>query len=248
MAATVFFPYEQGSYQWTSPYGYRTDPLGGGTKFHGGVDLAPSRAGASPLTHSPVDGFVTVPAFEAGGAGNNVWVMDRDRVLWKVFHLARIDVRTGQEVKAGDVLGLMGTTGASTGVHGHVERWEGGPYGTRTDPTPALKEAEAAGRFPGAPIYAEEPLVVTNGDKEIIRLIVREELAKAITPTADEQWMGTFLAEDRIYIVNHGVKYHVPGELQPSLPLLEAAGFDNRGVQDALLAALPTAPWNGAVV
>lgn len=146
----VTFPYPAYTYRWTSGYGNRVNPITGqGVGFHGGVDIAPTNGQLLP-THSPVDGIVTVPAFEANGAGNNIWITDSDQVLWKFFHLSAIAVKTGQRVRAGERVATMGTTGASTGVHGHVERWQGGAYGTRTDPTSYLREAEAAGRFPGA--------------------------------------------------------------------------------------------------
>lgn len=147
---TVTFPYPAYTYRWTSGYGNRVNPITGqGVGFHGGVDIAPTSGQLLP-THSPVDGIVTVPAYEPGGAGNNIWITDSDMVLWKFFHLSAIAVKTGQRVRAGERVATMGTTGASTGVHGHVERWQGGAYGTRTDPTSYLREAEAAGRFPGA--------------------------------------------------------------------------------------------------
>lgn len=145
----VTFPYPAYTYRWTSGYGNRVNPITGqGVGFHGGVDIAPTSGQLLP-THSPVDGIVTVPAYEPGGAGNNIWITDSDMVLWKFFHLSAISVRTGQRVKAGERVATMGSTGASTGVHGHVERWQGGAYGSRTDPTSYLREAEAAGRFPG---------------------------------------------------------------------------------------------------
>lgn len=153
----VTFPYPAYTYRWTSGYGNRVNPITGqGVGFHGGVDIAPTSGQLLP-THSPVDGIVTVPAYEPGGAGNNIWITDSDMVLWKFFHLSAISVRTGQRVKAGERVATMGSTGASTGVHGHVERWQGGAYGSRTDPTSYLREAEAAGRFPGATVGPTPP-------------------------------------------------------------------------------------------
>lgn len=153
----VTFPYPAYTYRWTSGYGNRVNPITGqGVGFHGGVDIAPTSGQLLP-THSPVDGIVTVPAYEPGGAGNNIWITDSDMVLWKFFHLSAISVRTGQRVKAGERVATMGSTGASTGVHGHVERWQGGAYGNRTDPTTYLREAETAGRFPGATVGPTPP-------------------------------------------------------------------------------------------
>ncbi len=146
MDATI--PYPPGTYNWTSGYGPRIDPLGRGSGFHGGVDIAPKQPGLKLPTGSIIPGRITVPGFEAGGAGNNVWIIS-GRWWWKNFHLDRIDVRTGQDVAAGEHVGIMGTTGASTGVHGHIELWLDG---VRVDPTQYLRAAEAAGRFYGEQI------------------------------------------------------------------------------------------------
>lgn len=159
------FPVQYGTYNWTSGFGPRVDPLGRGSGFHWGVDIAPKQPGLKVPLYSPVDGVVTVPAFEAGGAGNNIWITDDDGVLWKLFHMDSISVRSGQRVKAGERVGTMGTTGASSGVHVHVERWKNGQ---RTDPTQYLRAAEAAGRFPGAVAPAPPPAPPITEDADML--------------------------------------------------------------------------------
>lgn len=236
----VTFPYERGTYRWTSGYGYRTDPLGRvrGESFHGGVDLAPLNGAPIP-TYSPVDGIVTVPSFEANGAGNNIWITDADQVLWKFFHLSAIWVKTGQRVTAGERVAMMGTTGASTGVHGHVERWQGGAYGNRTDPTTYLKEAETVGRYPGAPApptpQPEEPLMVTDADAQKIRTIVAEELAKVKDP--NPFWIGRDENTGGIYLVKNNVKVHLVNFAQVDAAA-KAFSAENRGDQGIALSVL----------
>ncbi|HEU4676699.1 MAG TPA: M23 family metallopeptidase, partial [Motilibacteraceae bacterium] len=57
------------------------------------------------------------------------------RIATTYNHLSRIDVAVGQQLSAGQVLGLSGTTGYSTGCHLHFEVWAGGQY---VDPLPWL--------------------------------------------------------------------------------------------------------------
>lgn len=80
------------------------------------------------------------------------------------------------------------------------------------------------------------------------RVIAAIEAAKP-APADDGLWMGTFQAENKVYVVINGVRYHVPGGVSESdtnnrLALLQRQGFDNRGVQDAALSVLPEAPFS----
>jgi murein DD-endopeptidase MepM/ murein hydrolase activator NlpD len=64
----------------------------------------------------------------AGGYGNMVEIDHGHGVVTRFGHLARISVRPGQHVAAGDVVGLVGSTGRSTGAHLHYEtRVDGEP-------------------------------------------------------------------------------------------------------------------------
>jgi murein DD-endopeptidase MepM/ murein hydrolase activator NlpD len=100
-----------------SPFGLRNDPLGGGAGFHPGLDLAGS-SGAS--IHAAADGVV-VTAGDCGGYGNCV-VIDHGVSLATVYgHQSQVLVSVGQHVAAGQVIGLVGSTGMSTGPHLHFE-------------------------------------------------------------------------------------------------------------------------------
>lgn len=99
----------------TSPFG----PRWGG--FHHGVDIGATKAGVvgDPIW-SMDDGKVVFSGF-AGAYGNVVFVQHKDDVMSVYAHLSRRTVRQGEIVRKGDVIGLMGTTGRSTGVHLHFE-------------------------------------------------------------------------------------------------------------------------------
>lgn len=90
---------------------------GGPVSYHNGLDLA---APAGTPVHATNDGVVAVAGQYAVKGG---WVMiDHGFGVYShYFHMSRVDVEPGQSVKRGDVLGLVGSTGLSTGPHLHWE-------------------------------------------------------------------------------------------------------------------------------
>ena len=102
----------------SSPYGYRIHPVYGTWKFHSGVDLAgPS---GTPIVATR-DGTVTMAKTGYnGGNGNYVTINHGDGFSSSYLHmLENLQVSVGQKVKAGQVIGYMGSTGISTGPHLH---------------------------------------------------------------------------------------------------------------------------------
>lgn len=120
MAILKYFPLPAGTYWKSSPFGWRVHPVTGVRTLHRGCDYAaPS---GTPIFAS-IDGFVTT-GYEAGGAGN--WTnISNNGVVVKCFHQSRYELRSGF-VKAGQTIGYVGTTGASTGAHLHFELWING--------------------------------------------------------------------------------------------------------------------------
>lgn len=101
----------------TSPFGYRGNPIGGGTGFHEGVDIAvdfgtPVRATAAGTVTSAgwVDGY-----------GNLVEIDHGNGMKTRYGHNSMLLVVPGQTVHAGDIISLAGSTGRSTGPHVHYE-------------------------------------------------------------------------------------------------------------------------------
>jgi hypothetical protein len=132
MRELTFFPLLE-SFPKTSGYGYRIDPITGAQgSFHRGVDYgAPD--GAELI--APFSGQVTT-GYEAGGAGNWLWVVDGGD-MFKSFHHSGFAV-TGGWVDAGTVIAWVDSTGSSTGSHAHLELWE---WGLNIDPTGYLDRA-----------------------------------------------------------------------------------------------------------
>jgi murein DD-endopeptidase MepM/ murein hydrolase activator NlpD len=108
----------------TSGFGVRADPMTHGRGVHQGVDIA--AAPGQPVRAS-ADGVV-VEAGELGGLGQAVFLAHGFGVTTRYGHMSRIDVRPGQRVKRGDIVGRVGNTGRSTGYHLHYEvRVDGDP-------------------------------------------------------------------------------------------------------------------------
>jgi murein DD-endopeptidase MepM/ murein hydrolase activator NlpD len=108
----------------TSGFGYRADPMTHGRGVHQGIDIAAPQG--QPVRAS-ADGVV-MRATSVGGFGQAVFIAHGFGVTTGYGHLSRIDVRPGQRVKRGDLLGLVGSTGRSTAPHLHYEvRIDGDP-------------------------------------------------------------------------------------------------------------------------
>ena len=100
----------------SSPYGWRIHPIYGDTRFHAGVDLSAPQGTPIVATRA---GVVTTTSYEAGGAGYFVNINHLDGFVSRYMHMTHYIVSEGQTVKAGQVIGYCGSTGASTGPHLH---------------------------------------------------------------------------------------------------------------------------------
>ncbi len=101
----------------TSKFGYRTDPkTGKQNAFHNGLDLA------VPLNtpiKSPMPGVV-FSISTVGDGGNQIIIKHDNGYKTGYAHLNKILVKKGDKIKQGDVIGLSGNTGKSTGPHLHL--------------------------------------------------------------------------------------------------------------------------------
>ena len=108
----------------TSGFGYRSDPMSHEQGIHQGVDIA---APAGQPVHASADGIV-LRAGEVTGLGRAVYLAHGYGLVTRYGHMSRVDVHPGQKLKRGDVVGLVGNTGRSTGYHLHYEvRLDGAP-------------------------------------------------------------------------------------------------------------------------
>ena len=112
----------------TSYYGYRVHPISGEKNYHTGVDIGVAQGTEILAGH---DGTVTL-AGNAGGYGLCVAIegeaYEGHTLTTKYGHCSQLLVSVGQEVKAGDVIAKVGSTGNSTGPHLHLEVLVDGQY------------------------------------------------------------------------------------------------------------------------
>lgn len=100
-----------------SGYGYRVDPIYGTAKFHEGMDF--SAAVGTPV-YATGDGVVKQTGWNSG-YGNSIEIDHGYDYLTRYAHLSKSYVTRGQQIKRGDLIGLVGSTGKSTGPHLHYE-------------------------------------------------------------------------------------------------------------------------------
>ena len=110
-------PINIADYTMSSGYGYRVDPIYGASKFHEGLDFA---ASTGTDVFATGEGVVKVAGREAG-YGNCIDIDHGYNYLTRYAHLSEILVKPGEEVKRGQLIGKVGSTGKSTGPHLHYE-------------------------------------------------------------------------------------------------------------------------------
>lgn len=116
----------------TSRYGYRTDPVNGGTQFHNGLDLA---VPVGTKVVAAKSGKVITSA-QDGTNGNYIIIEHADKSRTSFAHLSYRYVKNGDKVRQGQLLGLTGNTGKSTGPHVHIVYKD--PNGNTQDPEKVL--------------------------------------------------------------------------------------------------------------
>ncbi|EMF0052578.1 peptidoglycan DD-metalloendopeptidase family protein [Enterococcus hirae] len=104
----------------TSECGWRTSPINGGQEFHNGIDLV--NGNPNTPVFAALDGEVVQAGANYYDWYGNYVVIKHNNGKWTGYaHLSRIDVSVGQKVQKGAQIGLMGTTGPSTGEHLHFQ-------------------------------------------------------------------------------------------------------------------------------
>jgi murein DD-endopeptidase MepM/ murein hydrolase activator NlpD len=107
----------EGEVDLASGFGVRQDPFTGAPAMHTGLDI---HGETGDSVHASADGTVTATGW-SGGYGRVVDVDHGNGLSTRYAHLSAIDVRVGQSIKTGQIVGKVGSTGRSTGPHLHYE-------------------------------------------------------------------------------------------------------------------------------
>lgn len=145
----------QAAVNFTSGFGVRSDPFRGYVAMHAGIDLAGPIG--TPI-YATADGIVDRSEWNGGGYGNLVEIDHGQGIQTRYGHLSRRIAMAGQRVHRGDLIGLMGSTGRSTGSHLHYEvRIDG----RAVNPIPFLQQGPSLiamqRRSPDAPLAIGGP-------------------------------------------------------------------------------------------
>ena len=111
-----------------SGYGYRIDPFDKKRRMHWGMDFSAPRG--TPV-YATGDGIVKRADNRATGFGNHIRIDHGFGFISLYAHLNKYNVRRGQKVKRGDIIGFVGNTGRSVGPHLHYEIYKDGVALTR---------------------------------------------------------------------------------------------------------------------
>jgi murein DD-endopeptidase MepM/ murein hydrolase activator NlpD len=106
-----------GEVEFTSGFGVRSDPFLGRPAMHTGLDF---RAATGDPIRATANGKVTQAAYN-GGYGKMVEIDHGNGLATRYGHMSEIHVKVGDSIKIGQVIGLVGSTGRSTGSHLHYE-------------------------------------------------------------------------------------------------------------------------------
>lgn len=101
----------------SSAYGYRIDPFNGKKTFHSGIDFS-AKEGSKVI--AVADGLVSYTG-KRNGYGQIVEIDHGNGYVTRYAHNKKIIVKTGDRIKKGEAIALVGSTGRSTGPHVHFE-------------------------------------------------------------------------------------------------------------------------------
>ncbi len=99
-------------------FGFRRNPFGGRTyEFHAGMDIGGERG---DMVVAPASGTISKAGWQ-GGYGNMIEIDHGNGLTTRYGHLSKIEISEGDQISRGQLIGLVGSTGRSTGPHLHYE-------------------------------------------------------------------------------------------------------------------------------
>jgi murein DD-endopeptidase MepM/ murein hydrolase activator NlpD len=106
----------------TDGFGTRKDPFHGGSAFHNGLDIAADKG--APV-YAAASGVVQSAGW-GGDYGNLVVIGHEFGLVTRYAHMSRVDVKAGDRIERGQLVGYIGATGRASGPHLHYEVWANG--------------------------------------------------------------------------------------------------------------------------
>lgn len=101
----------------TSKFGTRIHPISGELTFHAGIDIAADKG--TPI-YAAFDGKVIAADFDEWN-GNFIKIKHENNIVTVYCHCDHLNIKKGEVIRAGEVIGFIGSTGSSTGPHLHFE-------------------------------------------------------------------------------------------------------------------------------
>lgn len=153
----------------SSVFGWRNHPITGEKTHHDGMDIIDA-GGLHNTTDVKVlafsDGVVLFAGFNSL-LGNYVDILHKNNILTRYFHQKTLLVQKSEFVSKGQELGIMGTTGDSTGVHLHFALKEGSTSsndGVYVDPMPYLKGEKVIEEVIDSSVPGETKVIISTSD------------------------------------------------------------------------------------
>ncbi|MFD1708401.1 M23 family metallopeptidase [Siminovitchia sediminis] len=199
-------------YRVTSPYGWRIDPITGGRKFHGGIDLV--KAHQAPI-YSFTEGSVLFAGrgksgTGLGGYGNVVVIQDQKGSAHLYAHLEKAAVQKGRRIKKGTIIGFQGATGRVTGSHLHYEiRKTASPqYGWTTNPEQSTYNPE---KYLSSNGKSENTKSTYNVHASVRGYLTANDASRQMNPKGRVQPGGYFVYLTSQGMINVTTKEGIPG-------------------------------------
>jgi murein DD-endopeptidase MepM/ murein hydrolase activator NlpD len=115
----------QGNFKISSGFGMRHHPIQKAKKMHRGIDF---KAPIGTPVVATADGVVETVKFDKSGYGKHIVVKHDDHYKTLYAQLSKMNVKEGEAIKKGQIIGEVGSSGASTGPHLHYEVIKDGAY------------------------------------------------------------------------------------------------------------------------
>lgn len=224
----------------TSFFGYRPpgDTNGVGSTNHGGIDVG-ARTGTPILACA--DGIITCAGLN-GGYGNCVIIDHQNSISTLYGHMSSIACSEGQQIKKGEVIGFVGSTGNSTGPHLHLTAMKDGvafdpfelftasqhPYGLRPESVYGIDGNVESWRA------AVQNALQANG------LEPRDDLVEKVLRQMTTESGGDSQVVQGIFDINSGSSIPFNGGKCPWCPSGSGESCKNHNIAHGLMQTIPT--------